>query len=170
MRRPSTTSRLVRLVVLGAWTVVAGAWGTAGEAPVGARLSREGWTATSSVSCSSEPPPRALDGRADTRFSTCEPQRPGQWYQLDMQEPRVLTGITLDAGISAGDYPRAFSIYAGNDRANLGPPVARGAGVAQVVSIAISPPREARYVRIVQTGKGPSWWSIHELEVYGVPP
>jgi hypothetical protein len=168
MGRPSTIGR--RLVVVALLLVVTGAWGTGGEPPVGPRLSRAGWTATSSVACSSEPPPRALDGRIDTRFSTCEPQRPGQWYLVDMQRPRAFTALTLDAGESAGDYPRAFSVYAGNDRANLGAPVARGVGTTQVVSITFFPPREARYIKIMQTGRAARWWSVHELDVYGVPP
>jgi hypothetical protein len=157
-------------LLIAASSLVAGAWGARGEPPgVGPRLSREGWTATSSVSCSSEPPPHALDGRADTRFSTCEAQRPGQWYQIDMQQPRLVTGLALDAGASAGDYPRAFSVYAGADRADLGEPIARGAGVGQLVRVAF-PRRMVRYIKVVQTGKAARWWSIHELDVFGASP
>jgi hypothetical protein len=138
----------------------------AAGAPVRA-LPRTGWIATASVACSTEPPSRALDAQVGTRFSTCQNQRPGQWFRIDMLAPRAFSKITLDAAKSPGDYPRAYEVFATNDLAKWGAPIATGTGTTQLVSISL-PNQRARYIKIVQTGSAPRWWSIHELDVHGV--
>jgi beta-glucosidase len=82
---------------------------------------------------------------------------------------RTFSKVTLDAGTSVGDYPRSYAVYVTNNAASWGSPVATGTGAGQLVSITF-PNQTARYLKVVLTGAFAKWWSIHELNVYGVAP
>jgi RHS repeat-associated protein len=138
--------------------------------PTAMVLPRSGWTATASPSCTTDTASKAIDDDISTRFSTCQTQTNGQYFQVDMGGPLSFTKITLDAGSSTGDYPRGYAVYATNDTSNWGDPVATGVGSSQLVTINFSY-QNARYIKVVQTGTSASnWWSIHEFNVYGIPP
>jgi hypothetical protein len=139
---------------------------TAFSLPSAPALSRTGWVATASSSASGNPPSNALDGVASTRWSTGAAQTNGQWFQVDMTGLRTFTKITLDTTGSPTDYPRGYQVLISNNGTSWSSPVATGAGTSAVVSITF-PAQTARFVRIVQTGSATSWWSIHELNVYG---
>jgi hypothetical protein len=134
-------------------------------------LSRAGWVATASSTFQSDVPGNALDGNRDTRWSSGIPQSPsaGQWFQIDMRAPMTFTQLTIDAGSSTGDQPRAYQVFASNDPTDWGTAIASGNGAAQVVSITF-PFKNARYIKIIQNGSALNWWSIHELNVYGMAP
>jgi hypothetical protein len=172
---PPSAGRFLKIVQTGSasnwWSIAELTVFAVGSfAPTPVVLSRAGWTATASPSCSSDVPANALDDNASTRFSTCQNQANGQFFQVDMQAPRAFTKLTLDAGTSSGDYPRGYQIFASNDPANFGSPIASGAGTGQLVTITF-PYQTARYLKVVQTGSASSnWWSIHELNVYGAAP
>lgn len=107
----------------------------------------------------------ALDKRMDTRWTTNETQRPGQWFEFSLGEPCMVTGVTLNAGPSPGDYPRGYAVYVFADPGDPGEPVATGAGEGAITEISFTPVR-GQFVRIVQTGSvGNLWWSIHEAQV-----
>jgi len=129
-------------------------------------LSRTGWVA--SASSSNGAPANAVDGNLTTRWSTGKPQANGEWFQLDMKQTQSFSKLTLDASTSSSDYPRGYQVFVSNDGTTWGNAIATGAGTAALVTITF-PQQTARYLRIVETGSASSWWSIHELTVYGRP-
>jgi hypothetical protein len=171
---PTVSARYLKIALTGSasnWWSIAEltVFGVGSFAPAPTALPRTGWGVTASVSCSSDVPSRAIDDDLTTRYSTCQSQVPGQSFQVDMTAPMSFSSITLDSGSSTGDYPRGFSVYVSNDNSNWGSPVATGAGSSALVTITF-PSQTARYIKIVQTSSASNWWSIHELNVYGVRP
>ena len=102
---------------------------------------------------------------AGTRWSTGVAQAPGQWFQLDLGAVHHVSRVLVDATNSNGDYPRGYQLFGSLDGASWGDPLASGAGTTQQLSITIAG-SDARYLKIVQTGSAPNWWSIGELTVY----
>lgn len=137
--------------------------------PVAAPLSRISWQAAASDTCQGDVPRNALDGASSTRFSTGRSQAAGQWFQVDLGAAQAFTSISLDAGASSSDYPRGYQVLTSNDGVAWTGPVATGAGGGQVTTIAFAR-QTARFIKIVLTASSSNWWSIHELNVYGVPP
>ncbi len=141
-----------------------------------ARLDPSGWTLAASSQptdpcCVDEQPANAIDGDPQTRWSTGAPQHPGQWLAVDLGAERSFDTLMLDDN-RAGDHPRGYAVYAGNDPRMLGAPVATGTGTRGAMVITFEPV-SARYLRIVQTGAAGSWWSVHTLALYrrdGQPP
>jgi hypothetical protein len=132
-------------------------------------LNRVGWVATASVSAGGQPPANAIDGDPSTRWSTGASQANGQWFQIDMGATNTFSQLVLDATASAGDYPRGYQVYVSSDGVNWGSPVASGAGSSAITTINFAA-KNARYIRVIQTGSNSGWWSIHELNVYGGAP
>jgi beta-glucosidase len=85
-----------------------------------------------------------------------------------MKAVRQINKLVLDANGSA-DYPRGYSVTLSNDDVTYGAPVATGTGTTAAITITF-PMQSARYIKVTQTGSATSWWSIHELNVYGVAP
>jgi F5/8 type C domain-containing protein/putative pyrroloquinoline-quinone binding quinoprotein len=137
-----------------------------GQATLSA-LPRTGWVATASASAGGNAPSNALDGLTSTRWSTGAPQASGQWFEVDMLTPQAFSEVTLDAAGSTNDYPRGYQVYVSNDGSTWGTPVATGAATSALVPISFGP-QIGRYVKIIQTGAASNWWSIAELNVYGV--
>ena len=129
-------------------------------------LERTGWSATASASAIGDVPENALDGNQSTRWSTGVPESNGQWLQVDMGQVNTVSSITIDAGGSSGDYPRGYVVQLSTDGTTL-TQVASGSGSGQVVNVAFAA-LPARYIRITQTGTAANWWSIHEVNVWGV--
>lgn len=108
---------------------------------------------------------KAIDGDPATRWSTGEPQQPGQWFQIDMGYIANVRKVALDTTGSAGDYPREYSVFVSNDGKSWGDAVLKGTGNGPVTEIPL-PHQRARFVKIEQTGKADGmFWSIHELKV-----
>jgi uncharacterized protein len=130
----------------------------------GSALSRAGWTFTAS-SAQAEVA-NAIDGNIATRWSSGAKQAPGMYFQTDFGRPQTFSRIELDVDNSQPfDYPRGYAVYASNNPANLGSPIATGVG-QKLTSISV-PATTARYVRIVQTGSDATrYWSIYELNVF----
>ena len=107
---------------------------------------------------------QALDGRPETRWSSGTPQRPGTWFELDLQETQTVSGLTLDTGTSTNDYPHGYVVRLSTDGQNW-EEVARRDQNDQALDVNFSP-RSARYIRVEQTGQADRWWwSIHEVTV-----
>jgi alpha-L-arabinofuranosidase len=107
---------------------------------------------------------QALDGQANTRWSTFTPQRPGMWFEIDLQEVRTVSGLMLDNTGSPNDYPRGYRVYVATDR-NTWQEVARNDNNTGPLNIAFSP-RPVRLIYIEQTGHSDNWWwSIHQVIV-----
>ena len=132
-------------------------------------LSRAAWTPTASTSAGGAAA-NAIDGNESTRWSTGAAQAAGQWFQVNLGSAQAFDEVTIDAGPSNGDYPRAFTVSVSNDGATW-TQVASGNGSAQLVTVTF-PSQTAQYVRVTQTESGATgnWWSIAELNVWtGAP-
>jgi glucosylceramidase len=127
-------------------------------------LPADGTTATASDSPADAP--AAVDDDASTRWSTGAAQTPGQWLQVDLGRVRTVGRVVLDTGPDTGDFPRGWALYASRDGSFPDAPLATGQGSGQLTTIDVRPVR-ARYLRVVQTGSAPQWWSVADLRAYG---
>jgi HEAT repeat protein len=119
-----------------------------------------------SASHLSEEAERAIDGDPSTRWTTGTPQRPDQWFEIDLGGELRVRGVTLDATGSAGDFPRRYEVYGTSNPERWGPPLVKGEGNGAVILIDFSP-KKMRHIRIVQQGSAEGqYWSIHELRVH----
>ncbi|MEQ1859113.1 MAG: discoidin domain-containing protein [Chthoniobacteraceae bacterium] len=108
----------------------------------------------------------AVDGKADTRYTTKATQVPGMWLQIELPAETTINGLELDAAKSPNDYPRGYTVELSIDGKKWSPPAATGAGLAANTVIQFAPAK-AKFIRVTQTGsvKG-LYWSIHELQVF----
>lgn len=128
-------------------------------------LARSAWSATASVTASGSSPANALDGNASTRWTTGTGQASGQWYQIDLGQTQTFNRLLLDAATSSGGYPRGYEVQVSANGSSWTTAVT-GSGNGPTVLVEF-PVQVARYVRIVLTSSSGSWWSIHELNLYG---
>ena len=85
---------------------------------------------------------------------------------IDFGIDRTVTGLTLDAASSRGDYPRGYEVYVSFGGDNWGKPIVSGKGIKPMTVIKFPKPVQTRFIKIVQTGSVPGlFWSIHELKV-----
>ncbi|MDX2938412.1 discoidin domain-containing protein [Streptomyces ipomoeae] len=126
-------------------------------------LSRDGWQATASASSSDDPPSKAIDGDAFTRWSSGHGMRPGDWFQLDLGSTETFDQLVLDSTASSGDFARQYEVYTSDDGTTWGEPIATGPG--STVTRILLPTTTARYIRVVNKASSGSWWSIHDVSV-----
>jgi glucosylceramidase len=107
----------------------------------------------------------AVDDDASTRWSSGAAQQPGQTLTVDLGRTRSFRRVVLDTGADTGDYPRGYALATSSDGGHWSD-AATGAGSGQLTTIDL-PPTRARYVRIVQTGTAPQWWTVADLRLYG---
>jgi len=109
----------------------------------------------------------ALDGNKGTRWDTGRPMTPGDWFTLDLGVESTVTGLTLDAAGSTGDYPRGYEVYVSFDGGSWGKPIVSGKGTKPLTEIKFPGPVRTRFIRVVQTGSVPGlFWSIHDLMIH----
>jgi hypothetical protein len=107
---------------------------------------------------------QALDGNPATRWSTRAVQQPGMWFELDLNQVRSVSGLSLDNAGSPNDYPRGYVVSLSTDRSQW-VEVARKDGNDRALDIRFGA-RLARYIRIEQTGSADRWWwSIHGVTI-----
>ena len=137
---------------------------TAGITP----LNRSAWTASASSTEGGGSVANAIDGKLGTRWSSGSAQTAGQWFQIDLGSAQTFDRITFDAGSSVNDHARGYQVLVsdnGTDWSNQ-TALASGVGSSSLIDVRLSTPVTHRYIRIVQTGTSPYWWSIAELNVY----
>lgn len=108
-------------------------------------------------------PGYAVDGDTATRWSTGALQKKGQSIVVSLGPGMSWNHLRLDMGNWPQEYPRGYELYVSNDGVNW-TLTASGVGTAYVTDIWPGP-QWSQYVKIVQTGSAPTWWSIAELEV-----
>ena len=138
----------------------------------GPLLDRSGWTATSFVAAlnasdHTNQPDGIFGGYvSDEDFWTSrKAQEPGQWFQVDMGAKRTFSRIMIDTRARYADYPRGYELYVSNDAVNWGAPIASGKNDQSVLRLTL-PVQNARYFKIVQTGKTWHHWVVANIEVY----
>ena len=108
----------------------------------------------------------AIDGNLTSRYDTGTSQVPGMWFQIELPQEVILTGIELNSTPSPRDYPRGYKVELSTDGNTWGQPVASGRGSGPVTDIIFNPAM-AKFIRITQTGEVEGlFWSIHEMELY----
>lgn len=112
---------------------------------------------------------KAIDGDLGTRYTTGQPMKPGMWFQVELPEPVMLAGIILDAAGSRNDYPRGCTVEFSTDGTNWSKPLKKKEEKSAKTVIEF-PEREARFVKITQTGQNKGlYWSIHDLQLLRAP-
>jgi hypothetical protein len=89
---------------------------------------------------------------------------PGDYYQVDMQQPRKFNKIVLNCGRFLNEFLRGYELSVSDNGVDWGKPIAVGRG-APITTITF-PTVTARYARIVQTRESNSQWVISEFRVY----
>jgi hypothetical protein len=122
--------------------------------------------------------PLLADGRLETAWVAAGPQRPGEWIQVELPAPVLLTRVDLLLGPRPLRYGRNLHLLLSEDgsswtrvRVAAGrPPVEsqtlRGEGPSQVLWVE---PRRVRAIRIEQAGTAERRWGIAELRLYARP-
>ena len=110
----------------------------------------------------------AIDGNLGTRYTTGESMQPGMWFQVELPEVTKVAGLILDAAGSRNDYPRGCAIDVSTDGTTWETAIERGEEKSSKVVIEF-PEKEAKYIRITQTGQHRLYWSIHDLQVLQAP-
>jgi hypothetical protein len=86
------------------------------------------------------------------------------WFELDLNQVRSVSGLSLDSAGSANDYPRGYVVSLSTDHSQW-VEVARKDGNDRALDIRFGA-RLARYIRIEQTGSADRWWwSIHGVSI-----
>jgi mannan endo-1,4-beta-mannosidase len=93
------------------------------------------------------------------------PQRPGEYYQVDMGETQRFNRLVLNVGRSLIDYPRGYEVQVSADGLDWGKPVASGRG-APITTITF-PAQSARFVRVTLTRHARNYWTLAAFRVYG---
>jgi hypothetical protein len=129
-----------------------------------------------SASCEPERLGQAMDGDRRTRWH-CGPQDSDQEVTIDLGMQARTGAVVLALGAFTTDFPRRLIVETSADGSNwaaawngpvLGETIAAGLADPRRVPVMIPfAPREARFVRLRQVGRDPTWyWSIAELEVW----
>ncbi|MCX5770708.1 MAG: discoidin domain-containing protein [Candidatus Hydrogenedentes bacterium] len=119
---------------------------------------------TASAYANSGEASQAIDSDMETRWSSGEAQKPGQWFALDMAAQHTISGISLECARDSKDYTRGYQVFISNDNQNWGNPVAEGKGAPGSTKIVLKP-TAGRYLKIVQTDSAENNWSINEMKI-----
>ena len=88
------------------------------------------------------------------------------WFQIELPQETLLSGLELDSAKSPSDYPRGYEVALSPDGTTWGKPVATGKNGSAVTDIAFAPAK-AKFIKITQTGSvNGLFWSIHELQIF----
>ncbi|MNB67736.1 F5/8 type C domain protein [compost metagenome] len=127
-------------------------------------LDRTGWTISSNMTNNSSNPWAAIDNELSSRWDTGKNMTSGESLQVDMGTEHSIEAVLLDSSRSEYDYPRGLAIYVSTDGKSWNQ-VFTGKGKKDQYLYSFSKVK-ARYVKVVQTGYGGNYWSVHDLEIY----
>jgi glucosylceramidase len=120
--------------------------------------------ATATAVPAGEDPAAAVDEDASTRWSSGQPQQPGQYLQIDLGRPVTFRRVAIDSGGNLGDYARGWQLSVSDDGADWRQ-LAAGTGTGQLTVVDV-PGTRARYLRVTSTASASNWWSIADLRLY----
>ena len=128
-------------------------------------VSRTGWSASASVTQAGSSAANAVDASLATRWSSGTGQASGQWFQVDLGQSQTFNRLLLDAAGSPGDSPASYQVQVSANGSSWTTVHTGSSGGLAV--LAQFPVQYARFVRVVLTASSGSWWSIHDLQLYG---
>jgi len=105
-----------------------------------------------------------FDNDPATRWATREPQRLGQFFEINFNTVKTFNKIVMDTQGSPDDYPREYEILVSQDGSNWTSIASDFAFLESVIEV-IVPVQSVQFLRIEQTGSAGNWWSIHELRI-----
>jgi F5/8 type C domain len=116
----------------------------------------------------------AIDGNPLTRWSSLRSQEPGMSFQVDLGADWMVNGFSLFFGSSLNDNPRNLEIMGSLDGRHWQKIQASSHTCYAYAEHQIYkkvdyffPPIRLHDLKLVQMGKDPVYWSIHEVEVFG---
>ncbi len=119
------------------------------------------WKASANFTSPNYPSSNAFDSDPTTRWSSGQNQSGGERFRLDLGAAASVSQMTLDSG--GADFPAAYMLEVSAD-GQAYEQVAAGAG-ASFTRIQFAQ-KNARYLRVTQTGMDPNhWWSIAEITI-----
>ena len=134
-------------------------------------LDSSSWVVSSN--CNTQAAKYAVDSVPATRWDSGVPQRPGIYFLIDLGAINEIGMVKLRLFDSSNDYPRGLEVETSVDGltwrkildfGGLSPSLLTDDDV-QFNLVGVS----ARYVKLLQTKRSGKWyWSIHELEIYGM--
>jgi glucosylceramidase len=156
----------------------------------GVNPNRANWTATAWPNSSTISGDTTLSNAFDdlpsgapnlaTRWSDGTAMNGDEYFVLDLGQVATLSWITLtsNTGAAVPDSQRAWELQFSSDGTTWTagpegiPPGVEGVnGDVNQAAVAVTqiplPPTSARYIRINQLGSSGSWWSLHDIRVYG---
>jgi F5/8 type C domain len=148
-----------------------GSGGTGGKADGGTAVCnrvisvKSSWVATAAFN--GDTALFAVDADVSTRYTSARAQAGDEWLQVDFGATATVNRVTLDTS-SPNDYPAHWQVRLTDTSLNLSAPIViEGDGTAPNIVIQFPAPISGRYLLISQTGaKTPSWWSVHDLNVF----
>ncbi|MGB0372720.1 MAG: ThuA domain-containing protein [Opitutales bacterium] len=130
--------------------------------------SQVNWTFESNFNNNERELLRMIDKDPKTRWSSLAQMKHASdmWVTVDLGVSQSVDSISIDTRASAGDYPRLFEVYVSDDPDSWGEPALDGRGSTWIDA---NLQARGRYVKIVQKGREGGYWSIHELQINGMP-
>ncbi len=112
---------------------------------------------------------KAIDEKIETRYETGKEQEAGMWFQIQLPQESLVSGIYLDASSSPGDYPRGYKVEISPDGKTWGEPIAKGRGNARTTEI-LFPAVTTKFIRLtLTTAARGRFWSIHDVQLLRPP-
>jgi hypothetical protein len=142
-------------------------------------ISRGEWKATGSPG--STDPGAAVDGDVGTSWDSGHPQRPGDFFEIDLGREYTLAGIWIPMGHHVAEFPRGLRVTVSREGREWREAVVANAPHAGYLRDAARAPRDVhwkaqfepvagRFLRLAVTRPdGVYAWRIPEIRVFAVP-
>jgi len=103
-----------------------------------------------------------IDNRSDTVWSSGEPQSPQMWFQIDLGQPELVSGLTLTAPVA--DLPASYRVAVWNASANRWQAVAEKLDNADPVDVAFDA-IQTQFINIQLLKPSERVWTIQRARV-----
>ena len=125
------------------------------------------WFAAASAAEMGHNAKNAVDGDPSTCWSLGSAQNGGEWFTVDMLQNQQFDAIVLKQTGKEDEYPRGYDVYVALEFNNwVSRPLISGVGTyGPETRIVLPRDRTFRYLKIEQTGKSDTGWSINEFSV-----
>jgi F5/8 type C domain len=115
-------------------------------------------------------PQYAIDGNPATRYSSGMTMAPGFYFQVDLGQAKMVSGITVDTseGVDITDVAQAYEVDLSTDGTNFTMIAScmYPAAPMEVVNFTATMARYVRYKNTAASATGAtSWMSIHEFDI-----
>ena len=109
----------------------------------------------------------SFDSRGNIAFNSKVPQVSGYWFQVELPETSLVSGLRLDAGEGVGSFPRAYRIDVSLDGKKWKEVVSATKGNG-VLTWAHFKPSNTKYLRVTLTeARSDGWtWTIAHMDIF----